>query len=329
MLPMMRLRGGKGVIVKRLVIDQGGGRLGNQMMQLMTAMTMFKAKSDFEIYGYDMPGWQLSRPIVQGVPYCPLLLRGRVAPFGLARRLCQLGLVNSILMRSVCVDHRWFLPRDEAQALFRPRPEEDAPGFGDEYILIHVRGEDILFGKHGDYGPVPFGYYKSILKETGKKPVFLGQMFDDYYSNMIRSEFPDAVYLPRSTVIGDFQIIRNSKNIILSHSTFCWLAAWLSNAEHVYMPLIGGWNPEQRPDGNLTPADDPRFVYDLFPQRIWRGTPEQIAGLASESDFRRVTGDEVNQIRDQASRKLIPKRLRKASQLFLYLLMHLAGRAIA
>lgn len=313
--------------MKKLVIDQGSGRLGNQMMQLMTAMTMFKAKSGFEIYGYDMPGWQLSRPIIQGVPYCPLLIRGGAAPFGFARRLCQLGLVDSILMRSVCVDHRWFLPREEAQALFRPRPEEDASGFDDEHILIHVRGEDILFGKHGDYGPLPLGYYKSILKETGRRPVFLGQISDDYYSKMIRSEFPNAVYVPLSSIIQDFQIIRNSKNIVLSHSTFCWLAAWLSNAERIYMPLIGGWNPEQRPDGNLTPADDPRFVYDLFPPRKWRATPEQIAALPSESTFRRVSVAEINEMRDRASRKLLPKRLRKTTQLYLYLLMHLAGRA--
>ena len=93
------------------------------------------------------------------------------------------------------------------------------------------------------------------------------------------------------------------------------------------MPLIGGWNPEQRPDGNLTPADDPRFVYDLFPPRKWRATPEQIAALPSESTFRRVSVTEINEMRDRASRKLLPKRLRKTTQLYLYLLMHLAGRA--
>jgi len=41
-------------------------------------------------------------------------------------------------------------------------------------------------------------------------------------------------------------------------------------------------------DVNLTPGDDPRLVNDLFP---------------------------------------LPKRLRKTTQLYLYLLMHLAGRA--
>lgn len=36
---------------------------------------------------------------------------------------------------------------------------------------------------------------------------------------------------------------------------------------------------------------------------------------------------EINEMRDRASRKLLPKRLRKTTQLYLYLLMHLAGRA--
>lgn len=313
--------------MKKFVIDQGSGRLGNQMMQLMVVKRLIEDLPDFEVYGYHMPQWRLSRPVIEGQPYVPLLVRGAAVSLDHIHRLCRSGLATSVMMRSITVDYRRFLSREEANALFRPLPEEDVPGFDDEHIVINIRGEDILFGKSADYGPIPLAYYRSIIEETGKTPVFMGQLFDDYYSNMIRAEFPDAIYVPHTTPIRDFQIIRNSQNIVMSLSTFSWLAAWMSDAKRIYMPLIGGWNPEQRPDGNLTPADDPRFVYDLFPVRKWKATAEQIAGLANERDFRRVTVAEIEEMRDRASRKLLSKRLRKTTQLYLYLLMHLAGRA--
>jgi hypothetical protein len=314
--------------VKKFVIDQGSGRLGNQMMQLMTARRMVGSLPDFEVYGYHMPDWRLSRPVIEGQPYCPLLVRGAAAPLDLVGWLCRRGLVSAVMMRSITVDHRRFLPRNDAQELFRPEPEEDAPGFDETHLVINIRGEDILFGKSGDYGPVPLEYYRAILRETGLKPVFMGQLFDDYYSTMIRSSFPDALFVPHTTAIRDFQIIRNSRNIVVSPSTFSWLAAWLSDAKRIYMPLIGGWNPEQRPDGNLTPADDPRFVYDLFPVRIWKASPEQIASLEHERAFRRVTAAEIEGMRRHARLRLLPKRVRKAMQLLLYLALHLIGRGV-
>ncbi len=314
--------------MKKFVIDQGSGRLGNQMMQLMTAKQMVRLLSDFEVYGYDMPAWQLFRPVTVGVPYCPLLVRGAAAPLDLVLRLCRLGLVKAVAMRSVCPVYHRFLPREEAQQLFQPRPDDDTEGFDETHIVIHIRAEDILLGKAGDYGPVPFEYYRMILRETGLKPVFVGQLANDYYSNLLKTAFPDALFVQPQTPIKDFQRIRNSKNIVLSLSTFAWLAAWLSDAQRIYMPLIGGWNPAQRPDIDLTPPDDPRFVYDLFPVRIWKASPEQIASLAHDRTFRRVTVAEIDSMRRRARLKLLPKRVRKAMQLLLYLALHLIGRGV-
>lgn len=314
--------------MKKFVIDQGSGRLGNQMMQLMIARRMVGSLPDFEVYGYHMPDWRLSRPVIVGQPYCPLLVRGAAAPLDLVGWLCRRGLVNAVAMRSVCPVHHRFLPREDAQQLFQPRPDDDTEGFDETHIVIHIRAEDILFGKSGDYGPIPFEYYRVILRETGLKPVFVGQLANDYYSNLLKTAFPDALFVQPQTPIKDFQRIRNSKNIVLSLSTFAWLAAWLSDAQRIYMPLIGGWNPEQRPDINLTPADEPRFIYDLFPARIWKASPEQIASLEHDRAFRRVTAAEIDSMRRRVRLKLMPKRIRKAMQLFMYLALHLIGRGV-
>lgn len=63
----------------------------------------------------------------------------------------------------------------------------------------------------------------------------------------------------------DFAALRNSKNIVVSVSTFSWLAAWLSNADRIFMPLTGFYNPAQYSRAHLIPSGDPRYVYYQFP----------------------------------------------------------------
>lgn len=310
--------------MKKFVIDPGG-RLGNQMIQLMVAKRVIADLQGFEVCGYDMPEWRLSQPVEGGNDGLPLVV-STTAPLGVVSLFCRLGLVNSVVLRSIPLDHRWFPAREQVRALFQPSAEDDAEGLDGDHIVIHIRGEDILHGKHPDYGPIPLEYYKSILRETGLKPVFVGQISDDYYSNLLRVTFPDATFLPPGSRIQDFQLIRNSKNIVVSMSSFCWIAAWLSDAKRIYMPLIGGWNPNQRPAFNLTPLDDSRFVYDLFPVRFWRATAEQVAALAQDRDFRRVTPAEVGGLRDRQKWVLMRRWMRKTLQLTRYMLKQLVGR---
>jgi hypothetical protein len=312
---------------KKFVVEAGGGRLGNQMMQLMVANAITKDLADFEVCGYQMPEWRLSRPAGTFDRRFPVLV-WMEAPLGIVAAFCKLGLTNYVFMRSVHLDYSWFPSKGEAASLFHPLAEDDVKGFDENHIVIHVRAEDALQGGHPDYGPIPIEYYKSILNESGLKPVFLGQLSDDYYSNMLRNAFPDALFVPPSSPIKDFQVMRNSKNIVISTSTFGWLAAWLSDAARIYMPLIGGFNPCQRPDINLTPLEDPRFIYDLFPVRLWRADPEQINALQVEHGFRRLTTDEVTQIRERQNRRLIPRRFMKGLQLTRYVLRQLAWRGI-
>jgi hypothetical protein len=63
----------------------------------------------------------------------------------------------------------------------------------------------------------------------------------------------------------DFALMRAARHLVVSVSTFSWLAAWLSHAETITIPLTGFYNPAQRPDVNLLPLDDPRYRFYLFP----------------------------------------------------------------
>jgi hypothetical protein len=77
--------------------------------------------------------------------------------------------------------------------------------------------------------------------------------------------FPDAEFLPARPRMQDFETIRSSANVALSVSTFCWMAAWLSDSAQVFMPLSGLFNPFQDTGADLVPIDDLRYRFYLFP----------------------------------------------------------------
>ena len=58
-------------------------------------------------------------------------------------------------------------------------------------------------------------------------------------------------------------------------STFSWLAAWLSDAATIIVPLSGFYNPAHHREIDLLPVDDIRYRYFLFPLNF--GLPEQEA----------------------------------------------------
>lgn len=144
-------------------------------------------------------------------------------------------------------------------------------------LVIHVRALDVLRGVHPDYMPVPVSYYRQLVDSTGLKPVFVGQTGPSYYMDELHRTFPGARFLPRESWVDDFQTVRNAHNIALSVSSFSWLAAWLSQtAQRIYVPQLGILNPLQRPEIDLAPQTDPRYVFQPFPVVEFRARREQI-----------------------------------------------------
>jgi len=151
-------------------------------------------------------------------------------------------------------------------------------GGAEDELVISVRGGEILAGIHSDYVMIPIGFYKELIEKTGKKPVFFGQIDDNPYIADLRSQFPAASFVASRSPIEDFNFIRKSKNIVLSISTFAWMAAWLSDANKIYMPVCGIFNPAQHPGSMLLPLDDPRYEFILFP----------VYYMGNVSDYRQI-----------------------------------------
>jgi hypothetical protein len=105
-----------------------------------------------------------------------------------------------------------------------------------------------------------------LQKQSGLKLVFYGQLEADAYSEGLRRAFPEARFITSRGAGIDFETIRKSRNIALPISAFAWLAAWLSEAINVYVPVGGLFNPMLEPGQSFLPIEEPSFQYVMLPR---------------------------------------------------------------
>ncbi|MDX2297693.1 MULTISPECIES: hypothetical protein, partial [Streptomyces] len=93
----------------------------------------------------------------------------------------------------------------------------------------------------------------------------------------------------------DFARLRASRHLVPAISTFSWLAAWLSEAQTVFLPVLGLFNPRQAPEVDLLPLDDPRFRFTLFPAQY--GAPvAQVAHARQAGWWREMPADALARV---------------------------------
>ncbi|MDQ2804602.1 MAG: hypothetical protein M3Y41_18680 [Pseudomonadota bacterium] len=157
-----------------------------------------------------------------------------------------------------------FLERGVYNGIFRQRGIE-AEAIGPDCLAISIRGSEVLAAPHQDYTLIPIAFYREIVATTGLQPVFIGQIGMDPYSDALRQAFPTARFIPSRGALHDFELLRRATNLVVSVSTFAWLAAWLSEASLIVLPLTGFLNPCQFPQVDLLPLNDSRYRFYLFP----------------------------------------------------------------
>lgn len=288
-----------------------GGRLANQMIQFMIAKKLQQLVPGLVIHGYDMPLWQLTAPTPEHLKIACPILTGNLFDVRDVARGMNAGWIEGAHLTGFSLNMANFGSREACAALFQP-VRDNVSGFGKDELVIHVRGEDILTGGHPDYGPLPLHFYSRIVAQTGLRPVFLGQIQEGRFLDELVRRFPKATILPAREVLTDFQTIRKSKNIVLSLSSFSWLAAWFSNADRIHFPVFGFFNPRQRPDIDCLPVGDPRYSYYLMPVRKWNAGPADQAALYDESlAVTPIAAEEVRSLLARAAWRIAPKRLAK------------------
>ena len=243
------------------------GNIGNKMIQFMAALSLAARIPKSTISGIDLPEWGIFHPRVPTRPSTKTLVLSDVRRMHIDIDTVANGVLSGkydqIVMNLYAQDIRNFLPVEYYKAIFKS--SISVQGCDDSEIIINIRGGEVFSGKNRHYVTLPINYYKEIIAKTRLRPVFMGQLDKNAYITQLMNAFPNAQFVPSQGILHDFEMIRRSRNVVISVSTFSWLAAWLSDAEQIFMPLSGIFNPCQFPEIDLSPRLDKRFRYFLFP----------------------------------------------------------------
>ena len=244
------------------------GGFANRMMQAMVAMTLASHVPGCVVSNVDLPEWGLRfPPVPAGDGPRHVIVDER---FDLAREVERLrsGAVGRLEVQVYGQRLEYFLPAALCRQAFPASAmpgEDEAPGYGPGQLVCSIRGGEVLDGRHPGYVLLPVEFYAELASRTGLSLVFLGQLDANAYVDALRARFPDTLFVPSRGAMTDFASLRRSRNIVPSVSTFAWLAAWLSDAEQVFLPVDGMLHPVMGPHANLLPLDDPRYRFFLFP----------------------------------------------------------------
>jgi len=265
-----------------------GGFLGNRMFELMLAHSLARRLPGLLITGDPLPDWGIQyrrRPLPQRY----VKIAGHRIDVGRLRYLLDAGLIDGIETSALGCRMELLEPVERVRAIFHA---PDLAGYGADTLVINVRAAEILGPRHKDYRPLPISFFARLIAETGLRPVFLGQIGDDTYSHAIRARFPQAECVPSRGPMQDFAVLRASAHLCIGISTFSWLAAWLSHAQTIHLPIAGMLHPRQRAEVDLLPVADPRYRFHLFPHGDWMGTADElIEVIEGQEAGREVTRD--------------------------------------
>ncbi len=241
------------------------GNLGNQMFQYMVAKSIETLVPGCIVSGEDMNAWGISLPYVtQENRRVAVVTSQRVEVERLASDLRE-GRIDYVELRTYGQHFANMLPSAQQYDKIFSRRYASHGGAEDE-LVINIRAGDILEAVHSDYTLLPVAYYREIVDQMGLKPVFCGQTtMNNAYLHRLGAAFPEARFLPDPGPLETFDYMRNSRHVLPSISTFAWLAAWLSSAATVILPVYGLFNPLQCRTQNFVPLGDPRYRFDLFP----------------------------------------------------------------
>jgi hypothetical protein len=263
------------------------GRLANRMFRYMYLRLLQDRLGPSRLTGYDMPAWNLSAPPAELPGRVLRLRRGmRHDPAAIAEQLNR-GLYDSLEFGAYVQRLEYYPDRRRCAGFFPDPPAPDAHLRGPGHIAVHVRAADVVVRPHPYYGPVPPAFLEQVVTASGLTPVILGQLGKDAYSTEIRRRFAGCTILPMRSEAEDFAFLRGSTHIVLSASTFCWLAAWFSDtARQIHLPVQSLYDPAVASDIDLLPIGDARYRFYATPSATWTGTDDAWRGvLAARGPF--------------------------------------------
>ncbi len=241
------------------------GGFGDQMLQYLVALKFHSLVPGSRISNVQFPDWGIDHaPVVLAEPVEFAAQQQHVEMDGLAER-ARAWRLRSVVYAGQGQRMENFPDIDASRAAFLASVVSPLR-FDERYLvcpLLADQADDVAAGR--DHPLVPVEFYAEVVAESGLIPVFVGQTAPNRYTDRLRERFRNGQFLDTGNPVLDFETIRQARNIALDVSTLGWLAAWLSHADRIFMPVNGLFNPMQAQSVDLLPFGDPRYRFYLFP----------------------------------------------------------------
>jgi hypothetical protein len=142
---------------------------------------------------------------------------------------------------------------------------EEAPGFGADDLVCSIRAGRGFQNMYEEHRNLPPSYYQFLSEVSGLNIVFFGDVRESQYTACLRDAVPNARFVQGKTFGYDFEMLRRSANVAAEINKFSWLAAWLSNASKIFLPIWGNFNPVVNSEHMLLPMDDHSYSFIFVP----------------------------------------------------------------
>jgi len=272
-----------------MIITQYPGRLGNVLFQYCFGRIL-ATKMRWNLKSQPIPGFKNALPVRN--TWWPTLTAKKEILMG--QKVDLDAIVQNKKPRKIILTghfqqyeyYKKYKEEIKTDWLYIP----DSCDFGENEITIHIRSGDLWAKNRPDppnegQRPLPFSFYHQILTERKWSAVHIvTEDREDLMAKKLADTFGAQIH--HNSVFEDFSLVKSSKNIVLSVSTFAWWAGWLSNAKRVYFPMCGFWHPHFVAGDNtnndiaLMVDDEDRYLYrELNKSGKWKGTEEDQAAL--------------------------------------------------
>jgi hypothetical protein len=281
------------------------GNLGNRMIECMVARAVQARVPGSVLAGVELDEWGLSTEREAPGWADDVVLDARGLDVEAMAALLRRPGTRKIAHRGYGQRVPCFPPLETCREMFRP-VTDNVTVYDERYLVINVRGGDIVDGHVPFYVLIPPNFYRDLIARARLIPVFMGQLDPNPYTALLRAAFPGALFVMSQGPMRDFETMRRARNLVVSISTFSWLAAWLSRATTIHLPVNGLFDPRHAPDVDLLPSDDPRYVFHLFP--VNHAVPPSAlerAFAAIDGTWREIDRDAVRRLREAPTRDAV------------------------
>ncbi len=127
-------------------------------------------------------------------------------------------------------------------------------------IVVIIRLGDFFLKQN--HSVLPFSFYEEALSMTPHERVFI--CTDDTSDPFLKRFKKYNAVVCRTNPLSNLKLTMAARKIVISQSTFCWWAAFLSQAKEIYFPrpLEGFWSASEQKDFiDLRVVDEDRYIY--------------------------------------------------------------------